>query len=126
MSPYVMSPYVQRAWELLFMTLPPMNEVLIKLMDSSQWTCDVGIICLIEYIGKNDSLVAQTVKKKKKKKICLQCRRPRFDPCVRKSPWSRKWQPTPVFLSGESHEQRSLATDHGVVKSRTRLTNAAT
>ena len=67
MSP-VMSPYVQRAWELLFMTLPPMNEVLIKLMDSSQWTCEVGIICLIEDIGKNDSLVAQTVKKKKKKK----------------------------------------------------------
>ena len=64
MSPYVMSPYVQRAWELLFMTLPPMNEVLIKLMDSSQWTCEVGIICLIEDIGKNDSLVAQTVKKK--------------------------------------------------------------
>ena len=59
-----MSPYVQRAWELLFMTLPPMNEVLIKLMDSSQWTCEVGIICLIEDIGKNDSLVAQTVKKK--------------------------------------------------------------
>ena len=59
-----MSPYVQRAWELLFMTLPPMNEVLIKLMESSQWTCEVGIICLIEDIGKNDSLVAQTVKKK--------------------------------------------------------------
>ena len=24
-------------------------------------------------------------------------------------PWIRKWQPTPVFLSGESHGQRSLA-----------------
>ena len=47
------------------MTLPPMNEVLIKLMDSSQWTYEVGIICPIEDIGKNDSLVAQTVKKKK-------------------------------------------------------------
>ena len=23
--------------------------------------------------------------------------------------WKRKWQPTPVFLSGESHGQRSLA-----------------
>ena len=23
-------------------------------------------------------------------------------------PWSRKWQPTPVFLPGESHGQRSL------------------
>ena len=31
-----------------------------------------------------------------------------FDPCVRKIPWSRKWQPTPVFLPGKSHGQRSL------------------
>jgi len=31
-----------------------------------------------------------------------------FDPWVRKIPWRRKWQPTPVFLPGESHEQRSL------------------
>ena len=22
--------------------------------------------------------------------------------------WRRKWQPTPIFLPGESHEQRSL------------------
>ena len=25
-----------------------------------------------------------------------------------RSPWRRKWQPTPVFLLGESHGQRSL------------------
>ena len=31
-----------------------------------------------------------------------------FNPWVRKIPWSRKWQPTPVFLPGESHGQRSL------------------
>ena len=36
-------------------------------------------------------------------------RRPRFDPWVRKIPWRREWQPTPVFLPGEFHEQRSLA-----------------
>ena len=41
------------------------------------------------------SLVAQW-------RICLQCRRPRFHPWVRKIPWNRKWQPTPVFLPGES------------------------
>ena len=29
--------------------------------------------------------------------VCLQCRRPRFDPWVGKIPWRRKWQPTPVF-----------------------------
>jgi len=38
-----------------------------------------------------------------------QSRSPRFDPCVRKMPWRREWLPTPVFLSGESHGQRSLA-----------------
>ena len=37
------------------------------------------------------------------------CRRYGFNPWVRKIPWRRKWQPTPVFLSGESHGQRSLA-----------------
>ena len=28
---------------------------------------------------------------------------------VGKFPWRRKWQPTPVLLPRESHEQRSLA-----------------
>ena len=40
--------------------------------------------------------------------VCLQCRRPGFDPWVRKIPWRRKWQSTPVLLSGKSHGQRSL------------------
>ena len=31
-----------------------------------------------------------------------------FDPWVRKILWRRKWQPTPVFLPGKSHGQRSL------------------
>ena len=32
----------------------------------------------------------------------------RFNPQVRKILWRRKWQPTPVFLPGKSHAQRSL------------------
>ena len=35
------------------------------------------------------------------KRIHCQCRRLGFDPWVRKIPWRRKWQPTPVFLPGE-------------------------
>ena len=31
-----------------------------------------------------------------------------FNPWVGKIPWKRKWQPTPVFLPGESHGQRSM------------------
>ena len=32
-----------------------------------------------------------------------------FDPWLGKIPWGRKWQPTPVFLPGKFHRQRSLA-----------------
>ena len=32
-----------------------------------------------------------------------------FNPWVGKIPWRRTWQPTPVFLPGESHGQRGLA-----------------
>ena len=42
-------------------------------------------------------------------RICLQCRRRRR---LRLDPWvgkRRAWQPTPVFLPGESHGQRSRA-----------------
>ena len=43
-----------------------------------------------------------------------------FDPWVGKIPWRRAWQPTPVFLPGESLGQRSLVV-HRVAKSQTRL-----
>ena len=35
--------------------------------------------------------------------------RPRFDLWVGKIPWRREWLPTPVFLPGKSHRERSLA-----------------
>ena len=41
--------------------------------------------------------------------ICLQCKPRGFDPWAGKIPRRRKWLPTPVFLLGEFHGQRSLA-----------------
>ena len=35
--------------------------------------------------------------------------KPGFDAWVGKIPWRRVWQPTPLFLPGESHGHRSLA-----------------
>ena len=35
-----------------------------------------------------------------------------FDPWIGKIPWRRAWQPTPVFLPGESHGQRTLVVYH--------------
>ena len=45
------------------------------------------------------------------KESAHQCRRHKrygFDSWVGKIPWRRKWQPTQLFLPGESHGQRSL------------------
>ena len=49
------------------------------------------------------SLVAQM------ERVHLQRRRTGFDPWIRKIPWRRERQPTPVFLPEESQRQRSLA-----------------
>jgi len=35
-------------------------------------------------------------------------KRHKFELWVGKIPWRRKWQPTPVFLPGESRGQRNL------------------
>ena len=46
------------------------------------------------------------------KEPAWQCKRHKslgFSPWVGKIPWRRKWQPTPMFLPGKSHGQRSLA-----------------
>ena len=37
------------------------------------------------------------------------CKRQGLDPAVRKIPWRRAWQFTPVFLPGESRGRRGLA-----------------
>ena len=41
-----------------------------------------------------------------------------FDPCVGKIPWRRTWQPTPVYLPGESPwtEEPGRLPAHGVKK----------
>ena len=54
-------------------------------------------------------------------RICLQCGDLFFSPWVRKIPQRRVWQPTPVFLPGESPwtEEPSGATVHGVTKGQT-------
>ena len=47
--------------------------------------------------------MAQTVKN------LTAVRRTGFNPWVGKIPWRKAWKPTPVFLPGEVHGQRSLA-----------------
>ena len=54
-------------------------------------------------------------KNKQNKRICLQCRRPGFNPWVGKITWRWAWQLTPVFLCGESPNREVWqATIHGL------------
>ena len=41
---------------------------------------------------------------------CRRCKRCWFSPCIGNIPWRKAWQPTPVFLPGEPHGQRSLVS----------------
>ena len=79
-------------------------------------TCNEGDLSLIPGLGESPregigyplqySLVPRWLRWLR---ICLQGRRPEFDPWVGKIPWRRAWQPVPVCLPGEPHGLRSLA-----------------
>ena len=83
-------------WELEFIISN--NLRLQEIFQSS----DVLVALIIFYSMLTFSLVVQL-------RICLQCRRPRFNLWVGKLPWRREWQLIPVFFPGDSHEQRNLA-----------------
>jgi len=68
---------------------------------------------MIEYkdyskpLGRGPNYLSQWLSNKES---ACRCKRCGFNPWVEKIPWRRAWQPTPVFLLGESHGQRSLAS----------------
>ena len=59
------------------------------------------------YLGSDTELVLNSMRLNGKESTC-QHRRRRFIPWVEMIPWRKKWQPTPVFLPGKAHGQRSL------------------
>ena len=68
-------------------------------------------ISFFAYPGFTKPILCETIRTSpvaQRLRIHLQCRKPRFNPWVGKTPWRRKWQPTPEFLPGKSHGQRSL------------------
>ena len=69
----------------------------------SERDLEILMVFSVPLISVGASLVAQQVLQMQKMRV-----RSQFDPWVGKIPWRRKWQPTPVFLLGKSHEQRSL------------------
>ena len=86
---------------------------------------DSGIARILpqEYVKKHDQSVSRYIQivtryssvvfpgSASGKELSYQCRRHKshgFNPWARKISWRKAWQPTPVFLPGKSHGQRSL------------------
>ena len=57
------------------------------------------------------------------KESACNARNPGLIPGSGRFPWRKKWQPTPLFLLGEPHGQRSLVgyIVHGVARARHNL-----
>ena len=73
-----------------------------------------------------EAQVAQWLNKKKKK-ICLQCRRHRFNSWVRRSPGEESSNPLQYFSLGNPMDRGAWwAPVHGVTKSQTRLSDETT
>ena len=56
------------------------------------------------------SLTAQLIKNPRAKQESTAVQETRVQFLDQEHPWRRKWQPTPVFLPGKSHGQRSLVS----------------
>ena len=72
--------------------------------DTSKPTLNLSLVSINLFLSKNGLPWWLSGKE-----VVYQRNRHGFDAWVRKVPWKRKWQPTPVFLPGKFHEQRSLA-----------------
>ena len=86
------------------MRLPPNSPVLEECQ--SYWVNTYRYDLIITQLITSASQVVLVVKKSACK--CSRHQRCRFNSWIGKIPWSRKWQPTPVFLPGKFTE-RSLA-----------------
>ena len=87
--------------ETLF-TLPPCVWHTLAFFRGQTLQLHAGSAALVPLFSDRTSLVTHMVN------ICLQFRRPGFNPWVGKISWRRKWQPTIVFLPGKSHGRRNL------------------
>ena len=62
---------------------------------------DEGMSCSLKDIQHHPTIPTGVPRWLSGKEPACQCRRGGFDPCIRKSPWKKKWQLTPVFFAWE-------------------------
>ena len=111
-SPAV-SPHSEPAWTLLWVaSASALNKLLLCSLWSSVYVCVLPSRSSTRFFWISWTRVWGFPGGASGKEPTCQCRRHkrhRFGPWVKKIPWRRVQQPTPVFLPGESHGQRSLA-----------------
>ena len=75
---------------------PPTQETWVRFPANAVWSCLFGASLVAQKVNNTSEEVQEA--------------------WAEEIPWRRKWQPTPVFLPGESHGQRN-ATVQGVARS---------
>ena len=93
--------------------LPYSHELLFQSRHHRALTFPSTLSPSLAYKHLGDSIFLPIPRWFSGKESACQCRRHRFDPWVRKI---RKWQPTPAFLPGKSHGQRSLVNYSSCVR----------
>ena len=83
----------------------PPSKTHVEILTPSTSECNL----IWEYVNYRCNLIPRWLSGKESSCQCRRHKRHGFYPWAGKSPWRRKWKPTPVFLLGESHGQRSLA-----------------
>ena len=101
---YVRVLYIQKL-KLLFIRMNKENipKTEIKLIPMNSIVFQMNTIIVLNADGKETINFPWWLSGKES---ADQCRRCRFDPWVRKIPWRRKWQPTPVFA--QLHSSHTL------------------
>ena len=90
--------------------LPCSHELLFRSRHHRALTFPSTLSPSLAYKHLGDSIFLPIPRWFSGKESACQCRRHRFDPCVGKIPWRRKWQLTLGFFPGEFHGQRSWWT----------------
>ena len=72
------------------------------------WSIETTVCWFLDWHGKKNICTLLKILSYQLCPMAKYSRRHGFDSWVRKIPWRRKWQSTPVFLPGKSHRQRNL------------------
>ena len=127
-DPWVGKTLWRRKWQPALVFFPGKSQGQRSLEGYSLWACKESD--MTEWINNNYSslllliilLLPWGLSSQESACQCRSYRRLGFDSWVGKIPWRRAWLPTPVFLPGESHGQRTWqAIVHKVSKSQTWL-----